>query len=194
MAVHIVQATRTPVAQYSPDFAAVPMAIGDYQGETLPIEASVYRFLETDVLLERRYAASGSTIRLSLIYAANWRSLHSPAGCYPAQGWQIIADEQIEIPAPANSPTSAPLEARLLRVKKNGTELLAMFTFCHPGGTTGDWVQQGWRLMRGPRGAGGVVISLSTPARPDLTAARQGLTWFLGQIYPFAVAFWYQEK
>ncbi len=190
-AAQIVHLTRKSPAQFAPDFAAVPLKLGSYQGKQLPTDQSVFRFLEADAMAERRYVTGDSAIKLSLIYASDWRSIHSPAGCYQAQGWHTITDEQVQIPAPPDSPTSEPLHARLLRVHKNEVELLAMFTFCHPGGTTGDWAEQGWKVATGPPGAGGLVISLSTLTEDDLAQARERLIGLLQQVYPYAVAFWY---
>jgi len=194
VAAHLAHIMRKSPAQYSPDFAAVPMEIGPYEAKQLSTDQSIYRFLEADAMAERRYVSETSSVKLSLIYGSDWRSIHSPAGCYPAQGWQIVTDKQLQVPAPPESSTSAPLEARLLRVQKDETELLAMFSFCHPGGTTGDWAMQGWKVATGPRGAGGLVISLSTLTGGDLLAARQRLVWFLQQVYPHAVKFWYQDE
>ncbi len=192
--VQVTHLKRKAPAQYSPDFAAVPMQIGDYQGHQLSVDQSIYRFLGADAMTERRYESEQYAVKMTLIYGAEWRTIHSPAGCYPAGGWQVVTDEQLKVPAPAGSPTSEPLEARLLHVRKNEVELLAMFSFCHPGGTTGDWAKQGWKVATGPRGAGGLIISLSTPATNDLQPARQRLVWFLQQVYPHAVQFWYQAS
>ena len=192
--VQVTHLKRKAPAQYSPDFAVVPMQIGDYQGHQLSVDQSIYRFLEADAMTERRYESKQDAVKMTLLYGSEWRTIHSPAGCYPAGGWQVVTDEQVQVPAPAGSPTSEPLEARLLHVRKNEVELLAMFSFCHPGGTTGDWARQGWQVATGPRGAGGLVITLGTPIGAELPEARQRLMWFLQQVYPDAVKFWYEDK
>jgi len=194
VAAQVAHIVRKSPAQYTPGFDAVPMELGAYKGDALSVDQSIYRFLAADAMIERRYVAKDGTVKLSLIYGSDWRSLHSPAGCYPAQGWQIVTDEQLTVPAPPDSPTSAPLQARLLRVRKSKIELLAMFTFCYPGGTTGQWAEQGWKVATGPRGAGGIVISLIMPTGGNLAEARQRLKWFLQQVYPHAVKFWYQDE
>lgn len=190
----VMHLTRRSPAKFTPDFTAVPMKLGSYQGEQLPLDQSVFQFLEADAMTERRYVTDDGTVKLSLIYGSDWRNIHSPAGCYQAQGWHTITDEQVQVPAPPDSPTPGPLHARLLRVHKNEVELLAMFTFCHPGGTTGDWSKQGWKVATGPPGAGGLVISLSTPTGGQLAQARQRLGQLLQQVYPYAVAFWYEGR
>ena len=78
--------SRPRAADYHPTFAAVPLQIGDYQGQDLPVDQSIYSFLAAGGMLERRYRGPAGTVQLTIIYAADWRSVHSPTGCYPASG------------------------------------------------------------------------------------------------------------
>ncbi len=190
---HATRALSTAPPAYQPDFAALPLQIAGYDGEELEVNESIFRFLGADAMLERLYTGPDGWVSVTLIYGAHWRNVHSPSGCYPAQGWLTVNDDAIEVAAPDNSPTPAPIEARLLRVIKNEQQRLAVFSFCHLGGTTSDWTKQGWQVATGPRGAGGVIIILNTDSTPDRPTAQQRLKQFLAEVYPYAVSFWYEE-
>ncbi len=193
-AVHALRALSITAPAYQPNFQALPRQIAGHDGEELEVNESIFGFLGADAMIERLYTGPDGWVSVTLIYGAHWRNVHSPAGCYPAQGWLIITDDPIEVAAPDNSPTPAPVEGRLLRVMKNEQQRLAMFSFCHPGGTTSDWTKQGWKVATGPRGAGGVIIILNTEPIPTRSAAQQRLKQFLAEVYPYAVSFWYQES
>ncbi len=183
-------ANKTPAA-YVPDFATLPMKIGDYQGQNREVDEFIREYLGADQMLERLYTGPDAWVSVSLIYGAHWRDVHSPVSCFPAQGWLIVSSDPIQIPAPANSPTPGPIHARLLRVVKDDQRQVALFAFCHPGGTTSNWIYQGWKVLIGPRGAGGVIIILNSEPTPNLEAAKQRLKQFLAAVYPHAVGFWY---
>lgn len=178
--------TRPREAQYRPDFSTVPLRIGDYQGRDLPVDESIYRYLAAGGMLEREYEGPAGSVRLTILYAADWRSVHSPTGCYPATGWEVLEDRAVDLPA-AGSRSAEPLHARLLRVRKGEQERLAVFSFAYAGGTTADWAQMTIRVALGRRGAGGLVFTLSTPSDPGALAR-------LGEIYaaayPEAIRFW----
>ncbi len=184
-------------AAYEPRFEQLSLGIADYKGEELEVDESIFHFLGADAMIERLYSGADGWVSVTLIYGAHWRNVHSPTGCYPAQGWLIVTDEPIEVPGPANSPTEGPIQARLLRVTKNEEQRLAMFAFCHPGGTTSDWTWQAVKVMFGQlftqRGAGGVIIILNTAPTPSPAAGAERMKQFLAEIYPYAVGFWYEE-
>ena len=192
-AVEALRALSTTPPLYQPNFEALPLQIAGHDGESLEVNESIFRFLGADAMIERLYTGPDGWVRVTLIYGAHWRNVHSPAGCYPAQGWLIVSDDPIEVPPPDNSPTQDPIQGRLLRVMKDERQQLAMFSFCHLGGTTSDWTKQGWQVATGPRGAGGVIIILNTEPTPGQAAGRQRLKQFLAEVYPYAVSFWYQE-
>jgi hypothetical protein len=183
--------SRPHEAHYQPDFAAVPATIGDYRGQDLPVDASIYRFLAAGGMLERRYQGPSGMVQLTIVYAADWRSVHSPTGCFPAAGWQIVEERPVDFPAVEGT---EPLHARLLRVRKDQHELLSLFSFAYPGGTTADWATMGVKVALGPRGAGGLVFTLSTPLQDDSHAALQRLGLLFANAYPAAIGFWTQGK
>lgn len=191
--VEAIRAINTAPPAYHPDFENLPMEIAGYKGKRQEVDPKIFDFLGADAMTKRLYTGPGGQVSVSLIYGAHWRNVHSPAGCYPAQGWLIVSDDPIEVSAPANSPTPGPIHGRLLRVRKNDHRRLAMFAFCHPEGTTSDWTVQGWKVATGPRGAGGVIIILNTELTPTLSAGQQRLKQLMREVYPYAVSFWYEQ-
>jgi EpsI family protein len=187
-----IRVTRVPPAAYRPDFAAIPLRIGEYQGRDLPIDESVYKFLGAGGMIEREYVGPGAPVRLSVLYASDWRSVHSPEGCYPAQGWELVSNEKVTVPVRADRGEAQPLQARLLRLHKGDQTLLALFSFAYKGGTTPDWAWMGLRVALGPKGAGGLVFTLSTLEKPNAQAARARIEQIFAAAYPKAVEFWYQ--
>jgi len=193
VAVEAVRIMSDAPAAFAPDFATLPMKIGDYQGQNREVDEFIRSYLGAEQMLERLYTGPDGAVSVTLIYGANWRDVHSPVSCLPAQGWLIVADERIQVPAPTDLPVPDTIHARILRAVKSGQRQLAAFAFCHPGGTTSNWIHQGWKVLTGPRGAGGVIIILNTKPTPDLKAAQRRLRQFLAAVYPHAVSFWYEK-
>lgn len=189
---HAVRVNRVPEAIYQPDFSAIPRQVGEYQGRDVPVDESIYKFLAAAGILERVYEGPGGAVRLTVIYAPDWRSIHSPAGCFPAQGWEVITDDEVTYSPPPDSPVQKPLKARLIRLHKDDHWLLALFSFAYYGGTTSNWAEEGYRVAFGPRGAGGLVITLNTPVQPNLRAAAERISHIFVETYPAAISFWYE--
>ena len=181
-----VRLTRVPPANYHPTFENVPREIGAYKGTDLPRDESIYNFLNAQGLLERRYDGPGAPIAMSVLYAPDWRSIHSPEGCFPAQGWTVLEERVMTLQSAAG-----PLQAKMVRLKKDEMYLLAMFSFGYPGGTTADWTQEGYKVALGRRGEGGVVFTVSTQAAgQEPEAAVKHLSELMQVAYPAAIAFW----
>jgi len=191
-AAHALRLTRVPEAAYRPDFKQVPLQIGTFKGRDLPIDESIYRYLAASGMLERDYEGPSGGVRLTVLYAADWRSIHSPSGCLPAAGWEIVSDVQVDFPAPPSLGTREPLRGRLVRAHKGEAWLLVLYSFGYYGGTTADWTEMASKVTAGPRGAGGLVFTLSTPVLPNLAEAEQRLAEVLAGAYPGAIAFWRQ--
>jgi hypothetical protein len=181
-----VRVTRVRPTMYHPTFEDVPHQIGAYTGTDLPRDESIYRFLSAEGMLERKYAGPGPDVYMTILYAPDWRSIHSPEGCYPSQGWMVLEEKVVTVASPAR-----PLEAKFLRLKKDKLNLMALYSFAYLGGTTADWEKEGYRVALGPRGAGGVVFALSTAIDASgSSAAADRLIPIMQVAYPAALSFW----
>jgi hypothetical protein len=190
--VQVARAKRGVEAVYRPDFSRVPMVVGKLKGTPQPVAESIYSYLQANAMEERLYTDGQREVRLVMIYGTDWRSIHAPTGCFPAQGWQIVHNRTVDPPAPPGCPHPGPLHARVLDTHKGDAHLLAMFAYARPGGTTSDWTTHVLKVATGPRGAGGMIIILQTPIQGnDAQAAEALLSETLCSIYPSAVEFWY---
>ena len=193
--VQVAAALRGVEAKYEVDFSRVSMRIGEYKARRLPVEESIFAYLGANAMEERLYEGPERQIRLAMVYGTDWRSIHAPTGCYPAQGWHIVHNRAIELPAPADNPHPGPLHARVLEATKGDAHELALFVYARPGGTTSDWTTHGWKVATGPRGAGGMIIILQSPiTKRDVKGAQDAMKQLLAAIYPKAVSFWYDHK
>ena len=193
-AAEAVRTTRVPPAAYHPTFAEVPVQIGEFRGEDRSVDQSIYNFLAASAILERVYTGpDGVPVRLSLVYAPDWRSIHSPESCLPNQGWQMVEQHVLSISAPPGFPVPGPLNVKLMELQKDQERMLALYSFAYYGGTTADWAQMSWKVVLGPRGAGGLLFTLNTPITKKGPEAGERLQAVLEGTYPPALGFWYKQ-
>jgi len=188
--VQLVRAWRVPEARYAVDFAAVPLQLGDFQGREIEVDEATRAYLKPDAMITRIYEGP-CTAALSLIYATDWTQIHNPAGCFPAQGWLVLEDVDLDLPVYSNEGGQIVVHARRIHCRKGAEELLALFVFAYPGGTTSNWLLYATKVAHGSRGAGGLIIITQTSVEDsDITQATAGLAELAAAVYPFAVSFW----
>jgi hypothetical protein len=191
---NILWAGRAPAVSYHPDFKGIPLEVAGLKGSVVPVEQRIFTYLGADSMEDLKYADEQRTVNLSLVYGADWRAVHSPLSCLPQQGWQVAQRRMITLKAPAGCPHPGPLNGQLLQATKpGGRELLVLYVFAHHGGTSGDWMQQGWAVSKQPRGSGGLMLLLSMPmVGNDVKGAQSLLEEVLDGVYNPAVSFWYR--
>lgn len=192
---NLLWARRAPEARYKPNFAAVPLQIGDLHGEVVPTEQRIFTYLGADAMHELVYKDKRWRVDLTLVYGTDWRTVHSPLSCMPQQGWQVDERRMVTLAAPPGCPHPGPINGQVLHAHKpDGREQLVMYIFAHKGGTTGDWMQQGWEVARQPRGTGGLMLLLSMPIiKGDVQRAQTQLEEVFASVYVPAVSFWYRS-
>ncbi len=187
-----VDAWRVAPARYKVDFASVPLKVGDFQGREVEVDEATRSYLKPDAMVTRVYEGA-RRVMVSLIYSRDWTQIHNAAGCFPAQGWLILEDAQIDIPLAAPVAEQEVIHGRRLYCRKQGKELVSVFVFAYPGGTTSDWTRYAMKVALGPRGAGGLIIISQTAVEGGkVQRAAADLTRLVAGIYPAAVAFWYR--
>lgn len=193
--VQAAQMLRGAEAVYEPDFDAIPMQVGKFKGERLEQNDEIFKYLEAHTMETRVYDDGERAVSLTLIFSTDWRSIHAPTGCYPAQGWSMKENKTVKLQAPANCPHPGQIEARAVYAKKGDAAEVALFVYARPGATTSDWTAHGWNVATGPRGAGGMIVTLRTaPQSDDFDRELRPLVELLQATYPAAVAFWYPKK
>ncbi|MGC9317971.1 MAG: exosortase-associated EpsI family protein [Armatimonadota bacterium] len=187
---------RPREAGYSVDFSNVPLQVAGMEGRELPEVAEVARFLEADAMRTIVYGQGAEQVTVNLIYGATWRTVHTPAQCYPATGWRIIWEDEIIIPVEeAVLPHRPPMAGKLMRVERDRAVQLVLFVFAHKGGTSVNYTEHCWAVASGPPGAGGLSILLSTPLTDEEVEAAKGrLLSVAAGVYPHAVQFWYEDR
>ncbi len=187
---------RPQRASYAVDFSRIPMEIAGMQGRELPNDPEVVKYLEADQMRIIAYGEGPEQVVASVIYGSSWRTVHTPAQCYPASGWSVVWEEDTIINTTVPLPHPPPLMGRVMRVEHEGKAELVLFIFAHKGGTSIDYAEHSWAVATGPPGAGGLSLLLSTPIAPGDTeaAARARLASVAAELYPHAVAFWYRDQ
>jgi len=175
------------------DLGAVPMQVGDMEGVVLPEDEGVQAYLEAETMKTIAYGEPPQMVTLSVIYGGSWRTVHSPAQCYPAAGWQVVWERDAVVPVAQDLPHPKPVLGKLMRVELGERAQLVLFVFAHKGGTAMDYAEHAWAVQTGPRGAGGLSLMLSAPLFADEEKAQQRLIEVASAVYPPVISFWYED-
>lgn len=106
---------RPDQARYEPDFSTIPLQLAEMEGEWLETDEELKKYLEADVVQTLAYGEGREQILANVIYGASWRTVHSPAQCYPAAGWLVAGEEETIIPTASTLPHAGPVMGTLMR-------------------------------------------------------------------------------
>ena len=171
----------------------LPLQVGEWRGEALPLDSGVERMLDADLHLQRAYTRSES-VEPTWLYVGYYSSArgghpeHTPQVCYPSAGWRVESERRLEGPGDAR--------AVELVVARNGRRRLVHFWYRSSrsaallGRLEVRLDQLRGRLSDGR--ADGALIRLSTPieaggeepARERLGALRGALEPELARRWP----------
>ncbi|MGI5820083.1 MAG: exosortase-associated EpsI family protein [Armatimonadota bacterium] len=189
----MVRDARPSGTAYEVDLTAVPMQVGGMKGEVLPGDEGVQAYLEADTMTTIAYGEPPDAVTLNVIYGGSWRTVHSPAQCYPAAGWQVVWERDAIVPIESDLPHDKPVLGRLMRAERGDHAHLVLFIFAHKGGTSLDYTEHAWAVQTGPQGAGGLSLMLSTSVYSDEERAQRRLTEVAAEVYPPVISFWYED-
>ena len=189
----VMHTLRPKSVQYEVDLSAIPLEVDGMEGHVLPDDEGVQAYLEADVMKTVAYGEPPDYVTLSVIYGGSWRTVHSPAQCYPAAGWQVVWERDTVVPIEQDLPHPKPVLGRLMRVELEDQAQMVLFIFAHKGGTSIDYAEHAWAVQTGPRGAGGLSLMLSTPLYSDEEAAQHRLVDVASAAYPRVISFWYED-
>ncbi len=182
-----------PAPGLVPDWDDLPLSVGGWQGRRVPVDPEVAKYLEAQAMVRIVYEKAGQTVAFSAVYGTQWRSLHSPAGCFPSQGWQTVDRGEVSVEAGANTPHPGPLRAEQLLVKQEDRYLLVTYLYAHQGGTTSSWVEQCLKVAQTGMQSGGIVFILEGPCRPESRdRVHRAEAELLRLLYPELVGMWYR--
>jgi len=184
---------RPAGAEYQVDLSAIPMQIGDAQGRVLPDDEGVQAYLEADAMAAVAYGEPPYAVTMNVIYGGSWRTVHSPAQCYPAAGWQVVWERDTIVPIEGDLPHEKPVLGRLMRVEFEDRAQLVLFVFAHKGGTSIDYPEHAWAVQTGTRGAGGLSLMASSSLLGDEEKTQARLSEVMAAVYPQVIGFWYED-
>jgi len=173
---------------------ALPMQIGDWSGESVPLEETVERILQADFNLQRVYTHPDrmEPIWLYVGYYGTERGgrpEHTPHQCYPSAGWRIESEAEREI--------GGAQRANEWVVTQGGARQLVMFWYqsVRRAGMLDNFELSldhlAGRLSDGR--ADGSLVRISTPLSPDPDAARMRLEEFARALDPVLADRWPNE-
>jgi len=188
---------RPPLhADYTP-LSTLPMTLGSWSGESVPLDTGVERMLDADFNLQRAYQ-SPERDQLIWLYVGYYgtrrggRPEHLPSACYPSAGWTIEHSRTLVIDPGRDFRANEYVVSRL------GRRRLVHFWY-RSSRRTGMVGELNLRLdhlvgrLRGGR-ADGALVRLSTPLVPAREAeARARLVAFALELDPLLAECWPRE-
>ena len=174
-----------------PDWSKVPLNVGLWQGHEEKVDEQIKQYLAAEQMIDRSYVRGDARIGFSATFGTQWRSLHSPFGCYTSQGWQLVSRKEVAVDFEGVPGYTGPLHGEELLVEKNKDYRLVLYLYVYPGGTTSSWVEQMSRVARSKAGAGGIVLIFDTAASVEgREAVGKQLESLVASIFPFMVRGW----
>jgi len=164
---------------------ALPLQLGGWRGESVPLEDTVERILRADFNLQRAYTSPdhAEPVWLYIGYYGTERGgrpEHTPHQCYPSAGWRIESEQAREI--------DAAQRANEWVVAQNGQRHLVMFWYqSFRGSGMLDNLELSLDHLAGRLSEGradGSLVRISTPLAPDHDAARARLVEFARTLAP----------
>ncbi|MBC7288014.1 MAG: EpsI family protein [Armatimonadetes bacterium] len=187
--------SQSDVPAVRPDWSQLPRRVGEWQDEDLPVDKATAEYLAADAILTRLYHSGDKTVKFSAVFGTQWRALHSPAGCFPSQGWQIVGRSHVQIPAPEDCPHPGPLNAEVFVAKQGKKYAVVTYLYAYPGGTTANWVEQCYRVTAAGARRGGIVfIAEAEAGLSEARQAQEAEAELIRGLYSDAVRVWYSRK
>jgi len=184
---------RPVEASYEVDFSAIPLEVAGLEGVVAPPDTEVAEYLEAEEMCTIAYGKGRGQVVVNVIYGSTWRTVHTPAQCYPASGWSVVWEQETIIPLQIEVAGQQEVMAKLMRVERDDVAQMVLFVFAHKGGTSVDYAEHSWAVATGPPGAGGLSLMMSTTLDGNEERARRRLEELAAGIYPYAVSFWYED-
>ncbi len=177
--------------------AGLPMEIGDWRSEDLPMESSVESILSADQHVQRLFwHPSGAYFWFYVGYygtARGGRPEHTPRGCYTGAGWGIESTRTLVVDADRDFRVNEWI------VERKGEKRLVHFYYRshRRTGMLGGLDQNVDRLLGRlqDRRADGALVRLSTRLEDDdVVSARTRLVGAAAELDPIVAEHWPEER
>lgn len=166
---------------------AVPRELDGWRGTDRPVSAAQLAQLEREATLLRTYKnEAGKELSIAVVYSSRWKGLHSAESCLTGAGWAIVRQYPVTLHPPGEA---SPAAATVVETKgKGGLEMIELYLFVNKRGTTANWSDQLWMLIKS-RGKGEMACHfiLNQYVRPEDTkeAVVENLRQFAERLLPF---------
>lgn len=133
---------QLPLVKHLAEF---PMTIGEWRGQTSPLEQKYLDALKLSDYLQADYVnGQGRAVSLYVAYNESQRkgqSSHSPATCLPGSGWIFNESGLVSVPV---GPAGAMAEVKKAFMEKNGAKMLVYYWFPQRGRVLTNLFQLKW--------------------------------------------------
>ena len=161
---------------------SIPLTLGEWKGEDIPIDERIYELLETKDVLMREYSnVKGERVVLAIVYSGvNRASFHPPEICYLGGGRELLKKDIENVEAgPAGKTSRATMQVNKLLMEDQAGKEIAWYWFSAGSRITSSYYLQQcyfiWdELRRNPQG--GTLIRVSTrvaDGSPETRAPRK---------------------
>jgi len=166
--------------------SSFPARMGHWVSEDLEFDDVVYRELEADATLVRRYSRDdGATVWLVVIFHQNDRyGAHDPIVCYTAHGWKVVDKGTLRLARRAGD-----VDAVWIRMAAGAEERLALYWWYTAGDlATGDRDEFMARMassgIRSNTTYGAFIRVSTVIAGGDLASAQERVREFAEEALP----------
>jgi len=166
----------------------IPLQIGDWKGQDIPLDKRVYDILETRAIINRSYVSNGKSVFLSLVYYPETKvDFHAPEGCLAGRGVQISKSPRSILVHYNGKRINITLN-QLVR-RHNGVDELYFYFY-----KAGDFMGSSYIKLRfnlalnkfKTKSKAGSLIRVSTPVSGgNYKIASKTLTDFIQALYPY---------
>ena len=187
---------RQPPLVDTSSLSGLPMDMGSWTGEEIPMGDSVSQMLEADLNIQRAYSHQiGGFVWFYFGYYSTERGgepTHTPPYCYRSQGWEILDSSVVPL-------GSGALSANELIVKRDGQQRLVRFWY--QSYNESGMLTRVDRVLARMEGlilngrSDGSLVRISTPLLhgDELPLARARLTSFVREMAPQLTQHWPME-
>lgn len=187
---------REPPVVDTSSLATLPLELGSWSGQEIPMTDRVSQMLEADLNIQRAYAHEiGGFVWFYFGYygtGSGGEPVHTPPYCYESQGWDILASNVVPL-------GSGALSANEIVVERGGEQRLVRFWY--QSYNQSGMLSRTDRVLARMEGllldgrSDGSLVRISTPLLDvgDVPQARARLNSFVREMAPYLTRHWPAE-
>ncbi|HON91262.1 MAG TPA: exosortase-associated EpsI family protein [Sedimentisphaerales bacterium] len=147
------------------DLARLPVQIGEWKGDDIPLDDRIMRATGGGVHLNRRYSRNNGaeSVSLYVVVGTGVEQImsHRPLGCYRSAGWLLVGNRSMDLPL-EDGRTLPCIVYQFARIDGLRSERVTVLHYCYAEGKLYDEVMKvmasRWRGLRALRSAAQVQV------------------------------------